>query len=354
VPDEPAFICKTVCVALTMKQLVSILIPAYNAQKWIADTLQSALEQSWEPKEIIVVDDGSSDDTVEVARSFEARGVRVFTQKNRGAAAARNAAFYLSQGEYIQWLDADDLLARDKIAAQMKFLEVSPSRQMLLSCAWGRFLYRHYRPWFQPDALWCDLSPMEWLLRKMEQNLFMQTATWLVSRELTEAAGPWDESLSLDDDGEYFCRVILKCSCIKFIRDAEVYYRVNGASTLSTVTASKLDSQWKSMRIHVRSLRMLEDSERVKTACLKYLQRSLICFYPERPEIVEEAQGLAGELGGQVQVPPMPWKYAPIELAFGYGAAKHARYLFPQIKRSLIGLWDKTLYRIETGGRRRR
>ena len=89
-----------------MKPLVSILIPAYNAQKWIADTLRSALDQTWESKEIIVVDDGSTDRTLEVARRFEAQGVRVFAQENQGAAAARNKAFSLSRGEYIQWLDA--------------------------------------------------------------------------------------------------------------------------------------------------------------------------------------------------------------------------------------------------------
>src|SRR6516225_12133852 len=98
-----------------MKPLVSILIPAYNAQEWIADTIISALGQTWSRKEIIVVDDGSTDQTLAIARQFASKDVVVVTQRNQGASAARNHALSLSQGDYIQWLDADDLLSTDKI-----------------------------------------------------------------------------------------------------------------------------------------------------------------------------------------------------------------------------------------------
>ena len=103
--------------------LVSILIPAFNAQEWIADSIRSAIAQTWESKEIIVVDDGSTDKTLRIARQFESECVRVVTQRQQGAAAARNKAFSLSRGDYIQWLDADDLLAPDKVAWQMAAAE---------------------------------------------------------------------------------------------------------------------------------------------------------------------------------------------------------------------------------------
>jgi glycosyltransferase involved in cell wall biosynthesis len=89
-----------------MTTLVSILVPAYNAGEWIADTLQSAVAQTWPHREIIVVDDGSRDDTAAIARRFAPQGVTVVSQPNQGAAAARNAALSLSRGDYIQWLDA--------------------------------------------------------------------------------------------------------------------------------------------------------------------------------------------------------------------------------------------------------
>src|SRR5437868_14667996 len=102
-----------------MKPLVSILIPAYNAGPWIGDTIRSALDQTWPRKEIIVVDDGSGDQTLQVARQFASKNVSVVTQENQGASAARNRALSLSRGDYIQWLDADDLLSPNKIAKQM-------------------------------------------------------------------------------------------------------------------------------------------------------------------------------------------------------------------------------------------
>ncbi len=83
---------------------------------------------------------------------------------------------------------------------------------------------------FSLPPLWCDLSPKEWLLRKMEQNIYMQTATWLVSRELTEAAGPWDIKQLGDDDGEYFCRVLLASKGVCFVREAKVYYRASAST----------------------------------------------------------------------------------------------------------------------------
>ena len=74
---------------------------------------------------------------------------------------------------------------------------------------WAYFFYRTSRARFVPNSLWNDLSPVEWLLGKMGENLQMQNATWLVSRELAEAAGPWDENLQYDQDGEYFTRVLI-------------------------------------------------------------------------------------------------------------------------------------------------
>ena len=153
-----------------MKPLVSILIPAYNSEEWIADTLQSAITQTWPRKEIIVVDDGSSDRTAEVARRFASKEVAVVSTKNQGAAAARNHALRLSQGDYIQWLDADDLLAPDKIERQFAVLREVDSRRILLSSSWAYFNYRINGARFVPTSLWQDLSPVEWLLSKMGEQ----------------------------------------------------------------------------------------------------------------------------------------------------------------------------------------
>ncbi len=330
------------------RPLVSILIPAFNAEEWIADTLKSAIGQTWDRKEIIVVDDGSTDQTVVIARQFESDGVRVVTQGNQGAAAARNKAFSLSRGDYIQWLDADDLLAPDKIAKQVEVLNRCRSNRTLLSSSFGRFKYRWDRAEFTPTSLWCDLSPAEWLVRKLAQNAYMQTATWLVSRELTEAAGPWDTALLGDDDGEYFCRVLLASDGARFVSEAKVYYRSPWVGTLSYVGHSdkKLNAHWRSMRLHIDYLRSLEDSERVRAACLAYVQRCFIYFYPEKTDIVKEAERMAEELGGKLQPPRLTWKYSWIQVVFGWQAAKRVQKFLPETKWWVKKSWDKTVFRL--------
>lgn len=333
--------------ATAVKPMVSILIPAFNSQQWLAETLQSALAQTWEQKEVIVVDDGSSDRTLQIAQQFEGRGVHVVTQKNQGAAAARNKAFSLSKGKYIQWLDADDLLAPDKITRQMDTLDQSASQRTLLSSAWGQFLYRRNRAKFLPTALWQDLSPAEWLRRKMALNLHMQTATWLVSRELTEAAGPWNTELAVDDDGEYFCRVLLESDGVRFVPEAKVFYRASGPGSLSYIgTNRKRESQWHSMQLHIQYLRSLEDSPQMRDACVKYLQTWLMYFDPETPELVTRVKKKAEELGGHVGRPRLSWKYSWIDAIFGWALAKRALFFLPRIRWSLRKLWDRALYRL--------
>ena len=332
-----------------MKPLVSILIPAYNAERWISDAIRSAIEQTWDRKEIVVVDDGSKDRTVAKARLFESDCMKVYTQANQGAAAARNKAFSLCSGDYIQWLDADDLIAPDKIARQMHALGDSPNKRVLVSGEWGKFIYRYERAKFVPTALWTDLPKVEWLTRKMEQDLYMQTAAWLVSRELTEAAGPWDTRILGDDDGEYFCRVLLASEGVRFVSGAKVYYRASGASSLSYIGNSvrKQDAQWISMWLHIAYIRSLEDSERVKAACVTYLQNWMVFFYPERQDIFREAQDLARSLGGHLEAPRLSWKYSWIRVIFGWRLATRSQLFLRELRWSAERLWDRALLRIE-------
>jgi glycosyltransferase involved in cell wall biosynthesis len=325
------------------RPLVSILIPAYNASEWIADTLRSAIAQTWERKEIIVVDDGSTDRTLTVARQFESDLVRVVTQKNQGAAFARNKAQSLCQGDYIQWLDADDYLAPDKITRQMAVVDRQWNKRCLLSSEFGRFLYQWQNAKFIRSELWEDLSPAEWLIRKMGLNLYMQTATWLVSRELSEASGPWDTRMLSDDDGEYFCRVLLNSVGTRFVPAARVYYRGFRPNSLAYVGKSdrKRDALWLSMQLHIGYLRSVEDTPRTREACLTYLQRNLINFYPERADIVRQAEEAAASLGGKLRPPHLSWKYSWIKAAFGWRTAKNVAQEMRKVRWSLEKSLDK-------------
>ena len=330
-----------------MAPLVSILIPAFNAERLIGQTIRSALAQTWPRKEIIVVDDGSRDGTVAAARRYQSQSVLVVTQENQGAAAARNKAYSLSQGECLQWLDADDLLSANKVALQMETLG-RYGRKTLASSGWGYFRYRPSQAKFVPTPLWENLDPIEWMVRKWEHNLHMQTATWLVSRELTEAAGPWDSRLLGDDDGEYFSRVIMRSDAIRFVPDARVYYRISDTARLSYIGASnrKMDAQFLGMEMQIGYLRSMDDGNRVRQACIAYLQTWLVHFYPNRPDIVESAQRLANSLGGELQLPALSWKYDWIRSLFGWPMAKRVQIQYNEYKSALLGLWDRTLFRM--------
>ena len=186
----------------------------------------------------------------------------------------------------------------------------------------------------------------------MGQNLYMQTASWLVSRELTQAAGPWDTRLLGDDDGEYFCRVLLASEGVRFVPQAKVYYRASGTSSLSYIGNSdrKREAQWVSMKLHIGYLRSLDDSARARAACVTFLQNWMVFFYPERLDIFGQAQTMAKEIGGQIEAPRLSWKYSWIEALFGWRFARRAQLFLRNIKWSLVRSLDKTLFHIEKRG----
>jgi len=336
-----------------MKPLVSILISAFNAEEYIAETLRSAIAQTWPRKEIIVINDGSRDRTEQIARLFLSREVSVFATENRGLSAGLNHAYRHCQGDYIQFLDADDLLARDKIERQLAALREGDGPRTLLSSPWAPFYHRTHGARFVHNSLWRDLSPVEWLLRKMQEGIHMQNATWLVSRELAEAAGPWDEDLCYDQDGEYFARVLLASVGTRFVPETGIFYRSRGSSRISYIGNSdrKRDSLFRSMKLHILYLQSLEDSDRVRQACVAYLQIWYEVFYSGRQDLVAEMQDLASKLGGQLETPRLKPKYAWMTPIFGRKAAQNAQTMLPHFKADLMRRYDKVLHKLESARR---
>ena len=333
-----------------MKPLVSILIPAYNAEHTIVETLRSAIDQTWRNKEIIVVNDGSTDHTIDMIKLVATKQVKVVSTDNQGLSATVNHAYRLCQGDYIQELDADDLIAPDKIELQLAALRENDSKRMLLSSPWGHFFYRPAAAKFVRNSLWQDLTPVEWLLRKLGENLHMQNATWLVSREVAEAAGPWDESLQYDQDGEYFARVLVASEGVRFVPAGRIYYRVSGGNRISFIGTSrkKKNSLLRSLKLHVQYIRSLEDSERVHKACLSYLQNWFGNFYPSQRDAVAELQALATELGGRLTPPQLRGKYAWMKPVVGQKAAQWVQMELPELKTRVKREWDKAMYRLES------
>ena len=284
---------------------------------------------------------------------FARLGVKAVHQENQGAAAARNKAYASCNGDFIQWLDADDLLGPDKVALQIEALQQRGSDLHLLSSEFAMFLHRPRRAQFKSTALWSDLTPKEWLLRKMELSLHMQTATWLISRKLSDLTGPWDTTLLGDDDGEYFCRALVKSSGTIFAPGAKVFYRMPGRGSLSYVHRSrrKLLAQLHSMELHVQYARSLGDDARTRAACVRYLQSWFGEFYYDAPDLAARLQALAAELGGSLPPPTLSWKYRVIKSVTGTMQARRAQVLLPRIKWEVLRAWDGAMFRMENRAR---
>jgi glycosyltransferase involved in cell wall biosynthesis len=309
-----------------MAHLVSILIPAYNAEHWIRETIKSALNQTWPNKELIIVNDGSTDNTLQIAKDFESKLVKVVSQENKGASAARNKAFSLAQGDYIQWLDADDLLAPDKILNQLRSIENVTNTNVLLSSSFGTFYFRPEKAKFRPNSLWQDLDPLQWILNRFIDYAWMSQSVWLVSRRLSNMAGPWDERLSLNDDGEYFLRVVAASEKVKFVPKSNCYYRAGNYGSQSKMRSDKsLESLLLSVSLSISYLLSLEDSERTRGACLIFLENILWYFYPGKKELQIKVHNLAKQFGVERLNMRESRKYLLVGKIFGWHTAKIIR-----------------------------
>jgi len=287
-----------------MSQVVSIVIPCYNASRWLAAALESALAQTWPHTETIVVNDGSTDESLAVATRFADRGVVVLDQPNRGASAARNAGLRAARGEFIQFLDADDLLSPDKIAAQIGLLAGRPPGT-LATCAWGRFESDPAAARFVDTAVFNDFQPIEFLLLAAETGAMMHPSAWLVPRPVAEKAGPWNESLTLNDDGEYFCRVALASSGLAFCSTGRSYYRSGLPGSLSQQRSPTARlSQFRSVELMAQHLEGFESSTRTRRAAANHFQRFVHDFFPDPKKLIKAAEEKIKALGGSSRPEP--------------------------------------------------
>ena len=285
-----------------MQPLVSILIPAYNAEAFLAQTLESALAQTWPRTEIIVVDDGSRDRTLEVAQGFEARGVRVVAQgKNRGQTATLNRCREEMSPEaaFVQYFDADDILAPDKIEHQVRRLMDEPQGTIATS-EWERFYdddlgTAEFKP--HPDYRDYD-EPLEWLVDDWTGKATMPPGAWLYPRSVVETAGPWHEGLTLNNDMEYFTRAVLASTKVVFCAGARWYYRSGHASLSGRKDRRALESQFEVIRLSTERLLAHEDTVRTRHAAACYWQSFLYMAYPQARDLVAQAEARVAALGG--------------------------------------------------------
>lgn len=310
--------------------LVSVLIPAYNAERYLSEALDSVLTQTWPRLEVIVVDDGSEDATLEVACGYESESVKVIAQpENRGQTAALNRALEEAGGDYIQYFDADDILAPGKIETQVRRLETEPPGTIATS-QWARFYdddltTARFKTWND----WQDYEePLAWLIDDWTGQGTMPPGAWLYPRTVVDAIGPWHEELTLNNDMEYFTRAVLASRKIAFCEEARWHYR-SGHESLSRQKSDRaLQSQFEVIRLSTERVLAVENSTRTRRACACYWQAFLFMAYPRVPELVREAEERVDLLGGGSRKVGVSRPFEPVRDVLGWKAALRLQRLY--------------------------
>lgn len=283
---------------MTAGPLVSVIIPCKDADRWLAAAIEACLRQTWGNLEIIVVDNGSADGSLTLARHYRGPRVSVFECARPGASAARNTGLAQARGDFIQFLDADDLLHPGKIRSQLERLATAPPLSVA-SGAWARFRDDPYEVQFAAEPVWRDLAPTAFLTLSWCGGGMMPNFAWLAPRAVVARAGDWDERLSLGDDGEFFSRVVLASSGIAFCGEARGYYRSGPAATVSRRRdRAALRSAFLSAALSCDRLLRQEPSAAAANACAAQYQRFAFDAYLEAPDLAAVAERRAARLGG--------------------------------------------------------
>lgn len=308
--------------------LVSVIVPAFNAAPWIQECLRSVLSQSWRELDVLVVDDGSTDETAAVAKAINDPRVRVLRQANRGAASARNVGLAEASGEWIQYLDADDLLGECKLERQLAALELSPAGSVA-SCPWIRFETTPDPGNVRPEPVWTEADPVQWMVTSLGGGGMMHPNAWLVPRTVAERAGPWDERLSLHDDGDYFSRILLHSTRNVFVSDVCVYYRDVPGSLSRRRSRAAVESALAVCDARCRYLLHVRDDNRVRSALATQYAQFAYEFSGVAPDLVEQALAAMDRLG----VPPARSvggrQFRWLARTLGYRAACQIRQWMP-------------------------
>lgn len=255
-----------------MSAIVSIVMPAYNAFQYLHEAIESVLAQTFNDFELLIIDDGSTDSTAEVAHHYSQRDSRVklFSQANQGVSVARNTGIKMAQGEFIAFLDSDDQWLPDKLAAHIEHLNSDSN----LGISFGRveFMKLNGKPTGQlSNSPLSNLKPQNFLY----ENPIITNSNPVVRRETFEQVGDFDESMSYAEDLDWCLRVI--CSRrwkIEGINQVLMRYRTTEGGLSSRLY--RMEEGWDLLIVKARQYapKLVEQHyPRARAVHLRYLAR---------------------------------------------------------------------------------
>lgn len=208
---------------------ISVIIPVYNGERFLAEAIRSVLDQTRPPDEIIVVDDGSTDGTARIVADLAATAVvpiRYVYQNNRGPAAARNHGLRLSNGDIIAFQDADDIWTNDKLEKQVNILQRSPKKQIVM----GKTQYVQLSP--EGNLIACS-GPYA------EPGYVIMLQAAIFRRTVFESVGLFDESLRFCEDTDWYFRALENDVGISIHPDLVVLYRRHESNVTNDRNAAR-------------------------------------------------------------------------------------------------------------------
>ncbi len=222
--------------------LVSVIIPSYNHEKYIKDAIESVLNQTYKQLELIVIDDGSSDSSPAIIKSFKDKRINFIKQENIGAHNTINRGLSLAQGDYISILNSDDLFTVDKIEQSLFYLDKYACE---LSCSWIEVIdqdsktkgikeaYRNMRPaWAKSDNKFGVWETDDFLLNILSSNFVSTTSNMFFKRNIYEEIGGM-RNLRFAHDWDFMLRVVEKFKC-GIVKKPLIKYRIHSSNTIST------------------------------------------------------------------------------------------------------------------------
>ena len=314
-----------------MNRAISVIIPCYNAARFLSDTIQSVLEQSFSDYEIILIDDGSTDNTQEVIRSFGTR-VRAEFGPNRGVSAARNRGTELAQGEFIQYLDADDLLTLDALGRRLSALRQTGAD--VAYSDWQKLNETAARTFERGEII---ARTIESIHPDIEISLFTDfwcpPAALLYRRSIIERIGKWNESLPVIQDARFLLDAALRGGRFAHVPEIGAYYRVHAGQSLSrrNPTAFVKDCFENALQVEAWWRNSGNFGDMQKSALLKILA------YVSRASF-ESDQATFANAYANIQrlqpgwVPSRPLKLALLSHLIGYRRAEAVALAFRKVK----------------------
>ncbi|MDA7568052.1 glycosyltransferase, partial [Flavobacteriaceae bacterium] len=202
-----------------------------------------------------------------------------------------------AKGTYILFLDADDVMASNKIELQLKALSKKP-KGWIASCAWAKFKTNTKEAVISPQKVWAIQNPIDWCLQSWVGGGMMIPGCWLIPKPIIDNAGLWDERLSLHDDGEFMCRVLLASQGNVFVENTAVYYRQQGNS-LSRQHKSKKAAKSALLvyKSYQKEILKFQDSKLARRALARNFSRFIYEYYPVHAQLIKEAYREINELG---------------------------------------------------------